>query len=125
MNEGANRGGAMTARFIRPYGTGSRVWPCVPGDESPGCCNSAALRRVPTASAPHISHVVFDTVPFQDRQEFFLERFLSVVLHLGIDVTNRRFNLRDADAERTVSFLPGKAPQVRESVVDPFRRAAF
>jgi len=45
---------------------------------------------------------------FQERQELFLERLLSMVFRLGIDVGCRAFAQRNVEAESAIAFLPGK-----------------
>jgi hypothetical protein len=59
----------------------------------------------------------------QERDEFFLETPLAVMLRLRLDVRNRGRHLRDADCEGAVSFLPREI--FRMGFVHPAGRCAF
>jgi len=47
------------------------------------------------------------------------------MLRLSLNVRNGFFDVRDADTECAITFLPGKATMLWESFMHKFRRAAF
>ena len=59
---------------------------------------------------------------FEEHCDLFLERHLPVVFFLALDVFRRILDTGDADAERTVAFLPLEVPMLPERVVNPFGR---
>jgi hypothetical protein len=74
---------------------------------------------------PQVPLVIGDTVLFQQRQKLLLKRHLPVVRLLVPDVLDDLFQLRNADTECAILYLPSKEPVLWKSVMHPFRRAAL
>lgn len=70
----------------------------IPSKSSPG---GAAER-----GSPQEPFVVFDAATFQEREVFFLERKLPMMIFLVRNVSDHRRALRWADGERSIPFLP-------------------
>ena len=68
---------------------------------------------------------VFHAVLFQEHLHFFLERDLSMMLGLTLNVFRRVLDAGDTDAESPVAFLSLEVPLLLEGVVNPFGRVAF
>ena len=62
---------------------------------------------------------------FEEGLQLVFERLLPMMLGLVLDVRDRIFNPRHADAEGTVAFLPLKRPELRKRLMNPLRRIAF
>ena len=70
---------------------------------------------------PKVSLVECHLMPFQDTQVFLLKCNGRMMLLLLLDVTDCVPHLRNSDAERPISLLPGKVSQFRKHLVDPDR----
>ncbi len=49
----------------------------------------------------------------------------AMMLFLPLNVSNRLLQLRRANTEGAISFLPSEFPMLTECIVNPFRRSAF
>ena len=62
---------------------------------------------------------------FQENLEFFSKWYGPVVLTLPLNVFDRIVYARNADAERTIAFLPFKIPILLEGVMNPLGRVSL
>src|SRR3989339_1971181 len=112
------------ARCILPVRAGGTIdtSPAIHRWES-GCSQDVSSSRRDdwsvALSIPDVPLVVLDPVPLQEREELLLESLLAMVFGLRLNVADRSFHLGNADAERAVSFLPGKIAVFGEGVMDP------
>lgn len=75
------------------------------------------------ASPEHVRLVPFDPVLLQECPELIFERIFLVMLGLGLNVCDGVLDLRCADREGTVSFLPMEI--LEPALVRPLRRSTF
>ena len=64
---------------------------------------------------------IFHPMFLEKRLDLFLERHLSMMLRLPLNVCCRILDAGDADAELAVAFLPFEIPMLFERVVNPLR----
>ncbi len=83
--------------------------------------NSQGARApdLPGSLIPEISLIKLDAMTLQERDEFFLERGLSVMLSLSGNVPLDAIEVGIAYRERIVAGLPGEIPPVRKYFVNP------
>ena len=92
------------------------------GIRSQKCLES---RRDDRALAKDIPLIILDSVPFEKGGEFLLERLDAMMFLLGVDVINGILYPRRANAECSLTLLPGETLLPREGVMNPLRRPAF
>ena len=78
-----------------------------------------------TESIPQIPFVKFNPVFLQQRQKLLLKTLFTMMLLLILNVIDNGVQLRNADAEGAVFFLPRKEPLIGKILVNPFRGTAL
>lgn len=81
--------------------------------------------RGPSDLIPQVPIVIFHAVLFEKLQILFLKRFFPVVCFLVVDVGDGFVQLRHADRERAVTFLPREIPLVGKRFMNPQRRTTL
>lgn len=74
---------------------------------------------------PDIAFIIVDGVSTEEFAVFILERSGSVMLLLGVDITNQRLFLDHADRESPVALLPEKRAQLGALRFQPFTGGGF
>ena len=109
--------GAWPSHHIRSQGSagfaGSTLGYCL--GAPPG------LTDHPAPSPPHVPLIPLDPMPGEEIAELVLKTTFTVMFNLTTDVGDGRVACRQADAERTVTLLPGEAPVREECAVHPGR----
>jgi len=105
---------------------GSGTVPKGPHDNSPtfqrwvGDARTCTSPEGTADSLPEVALVKGDTVLFQQGQEFLLERHFAMMRLLFFDVLDDLVQLRNANAEGTIFYLPFKQSVLWKSIMDPF-----
>ena len=66
-----------------------------------------------------MGRIIGDTIPLQELQIFLFKISLRMVRRLVRNVVQHAFRVRCADAERSVTFLPGEIGARGVGIVEP------
>ena len=70
---------------------------------------------------PEVFFVAICAVFLEEGQILFLKGSRPMMFELLLDVIDRFLKLRDTNAERTITLLPGKVSEIWKGLVNPSR----